>query len=122
MTKVYDIRAQQQRKEISQSGKDFTDCEEISQLREAVGKLLESCEGLSKQEIAQALNVAASKISMWRSKNGDMRDVKIEEARKLLRLVKQQPRMILESIEAVEEAIERDLERQFGKGRDPNTF
>ena len=93
--------------EISLNGKDFSAREIISQLQEAI-RILISLSGLPKGEIAEALEVAPSTISAWLDRTGiNTRKLEKDEAAAILRLVKPQPRKILEAIESAEELLER---------------
>lgn len=92
---------------ISQSGNDFTDREVISQLQEAI-RIVITLSGLPKGEIAEALEVAPSTISAWLDRTGiNTRKLEPEEARAILKLVKPQPRKILEAFEVAENLLER---------------
>lgn len=106
---------------ISQQRKDSTDCEVFSHLQECIRKLIE-LSGLQKSEIAEKLKVQPSIVSAWLDRTDSHRNIKIDKAKGLLRLVKKQPLKLMMSIDETEKTMRRYLDLAYGEGVDPDVF
>lgn len=96
--------------------KDFTACEKTSQLQDLVRNIIQ-LSGFSKGEIAEALGVTPSTVSMWMDRTANGRRVSQQHADKLLRLVKRRPLMLMQSVDALEDALADMVNRYFPHGK-----